>query len=179
MSRLASVSALSLLLCVGTAASWIRSYFVGEVFSRQNDSYAIVVATARGRFYGAFAGPENRGPIGFQYRAGDPKRVGCEAFTVNSGFYWDRLGIGYFFDIWLQTRVIVVPHWLLASVFLVISMGLLRRRACLRRPQHGCASCGYDLRASKDRCPECGTSIQVTASQEGVRADGHKIGKET
>ncbi len=57
--------------------------------------------------------------------------------------------------------VVVLPFWPLVMLFCstlwLAWMPLHRRR---KRKKLGlCLKCGYDLRGSKDRCPECGTSI--------------------
>jgi hypothetical protein len=54
---------------------------------------------------------------------------------------------------------LMIPHWLLALLSALLPAFWLiaelpRRR---RRGAGHCPSCGYDLRASPERCPECGT----------------------
>jgi hypothetical protein len=56
------------------------------------------------------------------------------------------------------------PDWALMVLFGVplvptIPIMLVRRRARVRIRKGLCVKCGYDLRASKDRCPECGTVV--------------------
>jgi hypothetical protein len=52
---------------------------------------------------------------------------------------------------------------ILPTIWLIL---MLRRRRNVRRRTEGrCTICGYDLRASVGRCPECGTPIQQTDSK--------------
>jgi hypothetical protein len=55
-------------------------------------------------------------------------------------------------------RLRVVPLWCPFLATTVLPMvWVLRRRATRRRAADGlCLGCGYDLRATPDRCPECG-----------------------
>lgn len=56
-------------------------------------------------------------------------------------------------------RYVNIPYWLPAGLFVlwpaIVIPGVLRRR---RASRGLCPTCGYDLRASPDRCPECGTA---------------------
>lgn len=57
----------------------------------------------------------------------------------------------------------LLPHWLLVfgSAALPASMFVRRRRRIRRRQMGRCPTCNYDLRASVDRCPECGTPMPM------------------
>ena len=61
---------------------------------------------------------------------------------------------------------VVAPHWFVALVTALLPARwlLLSERRSLRRRRAGrglCPRCAYDLRASPERCPECGESVVV------------------
>ena len=58
---------------------------------------------------------------------------------------------------------LVTGPWPVLSLWLRFRHALVRRR----RARSGCClMCGYDLRESKQRCPECGTTIPVAREVE-------------
>ena len=68
---------------------------------------------------------------------------------------------------------VVVPHWIsiliLGSLFGVFYLPLRRRR---KRKKLGlCLKCSYDLRGSKDRCPECGTGFSNQGATQSRESD--------
>ena len=65
------------------------------------------------------------------------------------------------------TRQLLVhfPEWALALACLILPVVAVVRRARKRRTAGtGCPVCGYDLRATPDRCPECGHIPERLAS---------------
>ena len=64
-----------------------------------------------------------------------------------------------------------VPYWLLLLIFAPLPLWVgtvyrARRIRASRRKRGLCAACGYDLRASPGRCPECGARAK---SSRGAR----------
>jgi hypothetical protein len=63
-----------------------------------------------------------------------------------------------------RLRFVAFPHWFVAVVCAVAGWPAgtrrLKRYLINRRPVPGyCRHCGYDVRASGERCPECGTRV--------------------
>ena len=143
------VSLIGLLLSVGL---WGVSYWdVSAMFIRRAEGVDIYLS---------------QGCLQFSYSAyvGGPRQP-------TNGLYVGRFR---FDTIWMPPNyytsgsprfpslVVYVPVNLLALAFLILSGYLLapthRRRK--RKKLRLCVKCGYDLRGSKDRCPECGEEFQ-------------------
>lgn len=65
---------------------------------------------------------------------------------------------------------LLVPVAMVAVLIPALVIWRCRRRYRYRRKNCLCLSCGYDLRGSTGRCPECGL---VLFDEQGVRLDAH------
>src|SRR5690242_10758991 len=96
---------------------------------------------------------------------------------------YERRGVTYMVDdgSWhreevVQFQEVAVQGWLLAILFgippAMLLVGFLRRRRRLRSGL--CVACGYDLRSSPERCPECGAAPAGAkrGESEGSGRDG-------
>jgi hypothetical protein len=96
--------------------------------------------------------------------ASGPARDARQARAAN---WWNRIGL--YHERYVSGAPLVVfehligfPHWLFLPFFAVMPV-MAVRRACTRRWRRRaglCLNCGYDLRASGERCPECGEEIR-------------------
>jgi hypothetical protein len=174
------LTALSLLLCVAAVVLWMRSYWVTDRLWRQ-----AFEADGGGTYWTQEAVSVGRGGVSIgravESFAAEPDFVRRMLVRRAPKFYstgapvdpnivpglpgWSALGFQYggFEDRRPGRRPgkaawgLVVPMWaiLLPTAILPVAWGW-RWRARRRGPGR-CASCGYDLRATPDRCPECGT----------------------
>jgi hypothetical protein len=102
------------------------------------------------------------------YRAYAPQYPNEWDGASKGSFYWvnehaSRQGQ---LPIFVGQVVCSVPYWPVWLLTLPGTIGLCVKttrsmRTRRRNRAHLCTACGYDLRASKDRCPECGAPFFV------------------
>lgn len=159
---------LSLLLCFATGVLWVRTYTwaTSVKWVPRSDRSDFYVSSAHGMlgFESEFYGPETPED---PYRRGNGLSIYSAPIGGNDGWaaQWDirfqHAGITYATDVIphaYYARIIVVPLWL--PFVLTLIMPLVWGRSWIskrrRRAKGLCIRCGYDLRGSDERCPECG-----------------------
>lgn len=160
-----AASVLSLLLALASAAAVARSYWVvASVRYSERNGYGWMMVSC-GRVVDFFQPTVTPLSVsGRQYADWSvyarPAGVGDPAVDWPA----DRFGFGsghLFTSMAHEMEWRSYPVWWLPAPFIFISLagfaGAIRWRR--RRLAGLCAVCGYDLRASEDRCPECGTLI--------------------
>ena len=159
-------SALSLLVCVAAVALWVRSYFRLDSFGwRDAPGSGFQLSSETGEFLlfrVTRVGPGEWGTGWNSFRVSPDLR---NARRIGSTF----LGFQYYRSPPAASHGVVVagvPYWFIALAAAALP-GLRTARVYRHRRlvlHSRCAVCGYDLRATPDRCPECGTAVRNEAT---------------
>jgi hypothetical protein len=172
---------LSLLLFFGVAVQWARSLWWADAYSHAGESRCWTFISYRGLVRVTLyedGHVRHRGWFGDTWPAG-PSGSGLWAELALCDPAWPRMGVGYHESRtdtdsgWRyggrRYRSWIVPYWLLAAATATPAVAgaaraarLLRARRCAARGR--CASCGYDLRATPGKCPECGTPADTPSA---------------
>jgi hypothetical protein len=163
MKRLARIllnvaTALSLLLCVATVALWVRTHYVLDDWQRFGGGTGLFILTPRGELalmWGPLHQRHTSAPVGWTYQKhGSPADWGGDRRGEQLVFRVPGL------EVWElrqpEAREVVLRLWLVVSFFALLPLIYVARKR-RRVPQGICPSCGYDLRATPECCPECGT----------------------
>jgi hypothetical protein len=157
--------AVSLAVCLATAALWVRSYH------REDRLWPPLARTwsiesTRGQITIEWTHPDLRLAIRDHARPFSSRSFVIGSFSSER---LDRYGTEFGYPVGTTVRWrFGLNDWFLVLLFGVLpAVQVIRRRAAARRFGAGrCRRCGYDLRATPDRCPECGedakSSVEAT-----------------
>ena len=184
--------AASLLVGVAAGVLWLVSYWRPLAWWRtsylvEHDQYRHYwVQSADGRLMASFWRVRIDQPFVQQMR----ERSATRGFGDNwmrdrawmwrpqSSRWWERFGACAWMEKDVQSGIaagrgshvmVIVPYWVLFLFFLIwpgiVGAGWWRRR---RWRPGTCRNCGYDLRASAGRCPECGRENGTRISEPAI-----------
>ena len=156
MRRLACIllnaaTALSGLLALAMAALWVRRYYVCDTMGvRVRQTSPRISTLPGGLAITLITLSPGDGALDDRWRW----------HTASTFSDWPRNAIGFgteSFPLGSRTvRAVIVPCWVVVLLTATLPAAWFWRRMRHRRPPGHCASCGYDLRATPERCPKCG-----------------------
>jgi hypothetical protein len=181
------LAAVSLVLCVVATLLWARGMFVGDFLWRNDGCGSTGVFNARGSLMITRRPFTSLNPIAPGARPPQwevsHERPPRDLLTVMDTLHGPRQYfrcVGFASGVardggLVMSRNGVVPLWAVVVATAIAPSVTIRHRLQSRRHRHRlatglCPTCGYDLRASKDRCPECGTAIPAAAPRGRMRA---------
>ena len=159
-----AAAGLSLVLCLGTVGLWVDSYrYTTHVLYAWSPWVAGIQSQDGKVTLGAIA-CEVPFSQGWSCNRDVPKpeiSFTLDTYVWHSGDDWANTvqGSGRI----LRSHQIAARHLSLAVVFSILPLVWAGRE---RIPPGHCEKCGYDLRASEERCPECGTAIPIPDAAE-------------
>jgi len=166
-----SLAALSLLICLATAVLWVKSYKTAWIVFRTTPPTELQFGASCGELWAYHATDpiiQNSGPPGWHINPyPTPDNVRDWGYGPRYlPFHFDHFGLGWGSGPYATrpsrtAAVLIVPCWLAFVLTLLLPpIWLYSWRS--QRMRHSrstaglCPICGYDLRATPDRCPECG-----------------------
>ena len=183
------ISAISLLIFVLILALWVRSNWVLDEFSEiicvGSNQISFDLQSGRGELWLSFSTHPIR-PSKWRisrpswFHESDPFRllfflVGTPRGVRYHGWYCSGFGAASYQNTSFLVNAgqvqllagtllnveLLSPHWFIALLasLLPLRWAVVRTRSRRMRDAAQCVQCGYDLRASPDRCPECGTPV--------------------